>query len=183
MIKKIVNNNKLINLITVLISLLVFMFFIIYVLPLEMKSSIEMGLLNMPDTKLFYTRNELYQIAESYSLVGRSYYIQRRFTFDIMWPLSYMSFIFTSCGYLLRKLKLEETLLFKSLNLILLGVLFDFLENIFVSIVMALYPVKALGIDVMAGVFTLFKWIFIIFSFVGFIVLIALFIFKKIRVK
>ena len=43
----------------------------------------------------------------------------------------------------------------------LLGALFDYLENVSTSVVMVRYPSPTAVVDVLAGVFTLIKWIFV----------------------
>jgi hypothetical protein len=174
---------KVFNIYVVIASLIAFLLFIFLVLPFEMSKSIELGLLEMPDTKFYYTSTKLYMIAESYLESGRSYYIQRRFSFDIIWPIVYGAFIFITSSYLVIKTKSNKKLVYNSLYLILYGVMFDFLENIFVSIVMAIYPVKTYGIDILAGVMTMFKWIFIYGSFIFLIIILLKYIKIQIKIK
>jgi len=178
-----IKHQKIFNIYLVLASLVLFMLFIIFVLPNEMSRTIELGLLEIPDTKFYYTQTMLYQMAESYLESGRAYYIQRRFSFDIVWPLVYGAFIFISSSYIVIKAKFKNKLFFNSLYLILYGVMFDFLENIFVSIVMAIYPVKSYGIDILAGVMTMFKWILIYGSFIFLLIILFKYIEIKLKVR
>ena len=53
------------------------------------------------------------------------------------------------------------------MNLVpLLGMLFDYLENLATSLVMARFPARTLIIDFLAPIFTLLKWGLISTSFV-----------------
>ena len=72
---------------------------------------------------------------------------------------------------------------YKVLNLIpLLGLTFDFLENLSASLVMLRYPSLTPGLDFLVPVFTFFKWIFLGISFVILITLLVLFL-KRILTK
>ena len=47
----------------------------------------------------------------------------------------------------------------------MLGVLFDYLENLATSLVMARFPAQTLVVDLLAGPLTLVKWLFVGGSF------------------
>jgi len=118
-----------------------------------------------PDTSLFYKSENLYRFAEVYGEEGRTAYIRARFTFDVIWPITYLIFLVTSISWLLRKANLNGSN-WGLLNLVpILGTIFDFFENGSTAVVMARFPQKTIIIDTLAGVFTLFKWIFIVGSF------------------
>ncbi len=119
-----------------------------------------------PDTSLLYTPGDLYQMAEAYGPEGRAAYIRIRFTFDLLWPVLYTFFLATSASWLLRR-ALPASSRLQRLNLVpVLGMLFDYLENICAALVMGRYPAHTPGIDVLAPVFTFLKWIFIGGSFI-----------------
>jgi hypothetical protein len=151
----------------VVASLVVFLFFMIVILPqqsaLAEQYSADVG---SPDTSFYYSSQRLYEMAESYGLEGRQSYIQARFTFDLVWPLAYTLFLLLSISWIIKGLNLKAHP-WRRLNLVpLIGLVFDYLENIFASIIMARYPAKTIVISSIAGIFTSLKWIFIGGSFV-----------------
>jgi hypothetical protein len=156
-----------------LVSTLVFAFFIAVVLPSQSALAIENGLLESIDTSWFYNARQLYEIAQSYGENGRSFYITQRWTFDLVWPLVYFSFIFSLSTLLYKSIGLSK------MNTWLLvfswfSVGFDYLENIMVSIVMFRYPAQTWIIADLAGTVTSLKWIFLTLSFIVLFLLIIL---------
>jgi hypothetical protein len=154
---------KISNFYTMLFSLLLFIFFLVIVLPNEQIRSTEMtNQSRSPDTSFFYTANDLYEIASSYGEEGRLYYIQSRFSFDIVWPLAYTSFLVFTPLYLFKKTKKNN----KNLVMFaLLAFLFDILENSFASIVMARFPKLSPGIAHITPLMTMLKWITLSIAF------------------
>ncbi len=117
-----------------------------------------------PDLSTFYTVEELYSWAELYGESGRMSYIRTRFTFDIIWPLIYTGFLVSSIGSVTHGRYSESTT--KKLVLIpILGLLFDYLENISTSVIMWRYPTRTPIIDLAATMITPLKWIFLGASF------------------
>ena len=150
-----------------LAGLLVFLLFTATVLPAQAARAEEVsGDAGSPDSSFFYSTDDLYQYAEAYGESGRSAYIRARFTFDIIWPLVYLFFLGTSLSWALHRALPAESK-WRLLNLFpVLGWLFDWLENISASIVMANYPDQTPIVDVLTTVFTPIKWIFVNGSFV-----------------
>jgi hypothetical protein len=147
-----------------LITLIIFVVFIIFVLPNESQKSEALGLISGPDTSLFYSADELYRIADAYGIIGRQFYIRQRFTFDIIWPIVYGSFLYINSIYFYKKNNFNKHTYL--LYLPIIAVVFDYLENIMTSIVMYRYPNQTLLLDHMAGFMTAFKWITLSASFV-----------------
>jgi len=147
--------------------LLIFFAFSGLVLPDQaVKAEFYAGEIGSPDTSLFYTSDDLYRFAEAFGVDGRTAYIRARFTFDVIWPITYLAFLVTSISWLLRKANLQNSK-WGLLNLVpVIGAAFDFIENGSAAIVIARYPQTTIMIDVLAGVFTLLKWVFIVGSFV-----------------
>ena len=165
-----------------LAGLLVFLLFTATVLPAQSARAEEVsGDAGSPDMSFFYSAADLYQYADAYGESGRSAYIRARFTFDIIWPLVYLFFLATSLGWaLLRFVPLESK--WRLLNLFpVLGWLFDWLENIGASIVMANYPVQTPVVDVLTTLFTPIKWIFVGGSFVLLAGALLLALWKRLR--
>jgi hypothetical protein len=144
-----------------LACLVIFLAFTIIVLPAQSsKAKLYSGTAGSPDTTFFYTAGDLYKTAEAYGQAGRNEYIKARFTFDLIWPQVYMAFLTTAISWLFLRLDLDGEL-WKRVNLVpIFGVLFDYLENISTSIVMARYPDPTPIISSLAPIFTFVKWIF-----------------------
>ncbi len=161
--------------IVTLVCLLIFLVFSGLVLPEQAaKADSYAGEAGSPDTSLFYTSEDLYRFAESYGEEGRTAYIRARFTFDVIWPITYLAFLATAISWLLRKTNLPSSS-WGLLNLVpFIGTAFDFIENSMAAIVMARYPQTTIVIDELAGVFTLLKWVFITGSFVLLVISIIL---------
>lgn len=148
-----------------LIALLIFIIFLVAVLPWESERSSErLGFDRTPDTSFIYNQADLYEMAEAYGEEGRSYYIHSRFTFDIIWPLVYFFFLWSGITLVLKRF--SSRLIRGLLLLPLFGAVFDFLENSGASLVMYRYPAETILIDQLTPVFTFFKWIFIYSSFI-----------------
>jgi len=161
-----------------LLSTIVFVLFIIIVLPQQSNLASSYGLIESVDTSWFYNAKDLYQIAESYGSSGRQFYIYQRWTFDLVWPFVYFSFIFSLSALLYKSIGLSKINRW-ILSFVWLGIGFDFLENIMVSLVMFRYPALTFIIADFAGTATSLKWIFI---GLGFLVLILLAILKIIQI-
>jgi hypothetical protein len=110
----------------------------------------------------------LYGWAESYGEEGRDSYIRTRFTFDILWPIIYTGFLFSSIGGLLYRSGLQDSIVDRLLLLPLGSLVFDYLENISSSIVMWRYPIRTPLVGYAVTFFTPFKWIILGFSFLAF---------------
>ncbi|MFN8433627.1 MAG: hypothetical protein U0V18_06380 [Anaerolineales bacterium] len=164
-----------------LTGLLVFVLFMIFVLPQQAQKAEAYSGGTSPDTSYIYSARDLYQMAEEYGVEGRSAYIYARFTFDLVFPLAYLFFLTTSISWLLKH-GLSENSRWRMLNLFpLAGAIFDYLENISTSLVLGRYPSQTPVIDVLAPVFTAIKWFFVNGSFVLLLVAIVLALWKRLR--
>lgn len=153
--------------IVTLACLIIFLLFSALVLPGQSrKAAVYSGEVGSPDTSLYYSAEELFQFAEAYGADGRTEYNRARFTFDLVFPLVYLAFLTTSISWIFRKLNVHDQK-YAWLNLVpFAAVIFDFLENISAALVMARYPQPIWLIDHLAGIFTLFKWVFLACSFI-----------------
>lgn len=145
-----------------LITLILFLLFTALILPAQTaRIETDVGDARSPDMSFYYTPAELYQMAESYGEDGRQAYIKARFTFDLIWPLIYMMFFTVGISWVYgRAFELDSPL--QRVNLVpVLGALFDYLENLSTSLVMARYPNITVGVDTLATIFTMVKWIFV----------------------
>jgi len=161
-----------------LIAIVIFMVFILLVLPNESERSEKYFKDSpAPDSSFLYSGEDLYRMAENFGAEGRAYYIRSRFTFDIVWPLAYGLFLCTAMVYLGRRLKHTKT---RYLILLpILGVLLDYMENTGASLVMLMYPARVPILPHIVPIFTTAKWLSI---GAGFIALLLLIIYRGIAV-
>ncbi len=162
-----------------LITLIIFIVFVIFVLPNESQKSEALYLFSGPDTSFFYSADELYRIADAYGIIGRQFYIRQRFTFDIIWPIVYGSFLYINSIYFYKKKNINKHTYL--LYLPIVAVVFDYLENIMTSIVMYRYPNQTLILDHMAGFMTSLKWITLSTSFVVLVYFICIYSMNKLK--
>lgn len=158
-----------------------FMIFLIVILPNEAQKSDALGLMTSPDTSFFYTKQTLYEIAHAYGFIGRSFYIKQRFTFDLVWPLVYGSFLFINSVYLYQKNQFSKYRILLLLPLV--AVVFDYLENIMASIVMYRYPSETMIVADLAGFMTALKWLSLSLSFIIIVVLFSMALLRFVRNK
>lgn len=109
-----------------------------------------------PDTTLFYSVNELKDIATIYGSNGAIFYLFSRLTFDLMFPFVYFAFLWM----LTRKLSIDALKPWIK-KILILGVAFDFLENISVSIVLLSHPLASDTLYIIAMITSMTKWIFL----------------------
>jgi len=166
----------------VLVAILVFMLFMIFVLPDQAAKAEEYAKgSGSPDTSFFYTPERLFELAEAYGEEGRQAYVRARFTFDLVFPLAYVFFLATTISWLLNKC-LDAGSSWRKLNLApILGGIFDLLENSSTSLVMAGYPERRFLVAQLAPIMTLVKWVFVYGSFVILMVFLGVWIFRSVK--
>ena len=165
-----------------LIFLLVFLMFMAYVLPGQSSKAQEAtGGADSPDTSFFYSAGDLNRMAQSYGQEGRDAYIRARFTFDLIWPIVYTAFLCTSISWLYhRAFPMDSP--WQRMNLLpLAAILFDLLENISTSLVMAQYPSPVPLAAALAPYFTLAKWILVMACFVLLIIGVGAALWRRLR--
>ena len=164
-----------------LLGLVVFVLFMIFILPQQSQKAEAYSGGTSPDTSYFYSAQDLYRMADDYGPEGRAAYIHARFTFDLIFPLAYLFFLVTSISWLFARAFPSDSR-WRLLNLFpLAGAVFDYLENISTSLVMGRYPDPTPVIDFLAPVFTLVKWVFVNGSFVILMIGLFLVLWKKVR--
>lgn len=143
-----------------LLAFLIFVGFSIIFLPDQAKKSAVFSEgIGAPDTSLFYTPTDLYNMADTYGVEGRQAYIKARFTFDLVFPFIYTLFLITSLSIILARV-FPFHHRYRLLNLVpFIAMIFDFLENISTSLVLARFPQPTIIIDWLAPIFTIIKWI------------------------
>ncbi len=151
-----------------IIAMVIFALVVAFVLPVQAEHAEAVsGGAGSPDTSFFYTRTDLYDMADAYGAEGRAAYIRARFTFDLVFPLTYLFFLATSISWVLSRAVPNPESRWRLSNLFpIFGALFDYFENISASLVMANYPQQTFLFDMLAPIFTLVKWFFVNGSFV-----------------
>ena len=131
-----------------------------------------------PDMSFYYSSQQLYEMAEAYGEDGRVAYIRARFSFDLIWPIVYTFFLTTAISWVFsHSFPIESRWRWANLMPIL-GMIFDYLENISTSLVMWRYPFPVPVIAWFASVFTPVKWFFVIGSFMLLLIGVVLLIWK-----
>jgi hypothetical protein len=150
-----------------LTALVVFVLFTALVLPWQAASA-ERNTADAgtPDLSFYYSDGDLYRMAEAYGEQGRETYIRVRFTFDLLWPLVYTFFLTTAISWLNARAFREDSLWQRANLAPVLGMVFDYLENISTSLVMLRYPQPTPVVDWLAPIFTSVKWVFVGGSFI-----------------
>lgn len=141
-------------------GIIVFLLFVIFVFPSQASMDAAPGEQYFsPDTSLWYSSADLYQLAERYGEDGRAEFVKAHFTFDLVWPAVYLFTLLMATSWVFGKLTTPESG-WRWVNLLpIAGVIFDLMENISTSLVMVLYPGQAPVIAALAPIFTLVKWV------------------------
>jgi hypothetical protein len=145
-----------------LVALVIFVLFMVLVLPRQAATAEgETGASDSPDTSFYYSPGDLYDMAAAYGQEGRAAYVRARFTFDLVWPLVYAFFLTAAIGWLYGR-AFPAGSRWQLTNLApVLGLAFDYLENLATSLVMVRYPAQTAVVDQLAPLFTLLKWLFL----------------------
>lgn len=147
------------------LALVVFLLFAGLVLPGQAASAeTYSGNAGSPDLSFYYSAQDLYHMTEVYGDQGRGAYVRARFTFDLIWPLVYTFFLCTAISWVYTRAFTADSL-WRGANLVpVLAMLFDYLENLSVSLVMLRYPYPTIMVDSLAPLFTMLKWVLVIGS-------------------
>jgi hypothetical protein len=142
-----------------LVALLIFVLFTSLVLPAQAESADELSAgAATPDLSIYYTAQDLYHWAEVYGPQGRKAYIRTRLTFDVIWPLVYTFFLATALSWTYARGFAPESVWQRANLAPVLGMIFDFLENVSTSLIMLRFPDVTPILDSLAGIFTMVKW-------------------------
>lgn len=159
----------------------IFLLFVAIILPFVASFTTEqIGVSESPDTLFSFDINTYYELMNAYGEEGRNFYILIRWTFDVVWPLTYFTFLFSSIGYLLKKMYMKRYYL---LMLPVISVSLDFFENIVVTIAMTIYPVEVDALIVLLMGASLFKWVFITITFIVLTGLLIRNMYRTIKIK
>ena len=136
------------------------------------------GGLPILDSRLSYTFAEVEHLFMVLGEQGRQLYTTLQ-VLDLIFPLGYgMSMTLALAGVITRLLPKGHPME-KTVFIPILGMIFDYLENITIAILIASYPNLSPLVVNVAGIFTLLKWSFIILALVLLVVLAILALSKK----
>jgi hypothetical protein len=151
---------------TALLATLIFAAFMAFVLPGQAEQAgAYTGEAGSPDQSFFYSADDIRIMAESYGPEGRQAYTRARFTFDLVFPFVYGFFFVALIGWGLSKWAEAGSRWRRLVFVPVLGMVFDFLENIAAATVMARFPAEAPVAAALAPVFSAVKWVFVGGSF------------------
>jgi uncharacterized protein YhhL (DUF1145 family) len=106
---------------------------------------------------VFYSPQSLYALLDQYGQQGRDFYVKSALLFDFIFPLQYSVF-FTSLAYIIYRnlsggVALGKAIFFLGIALCLS----DWLENIFLLLVIYCYPGEIAALAYLANAMTLLK--------------------------
>lgn len=160
---------------TKVVVTVIFLLFVSIVLPyVSSMTSKVTGVTESPDTSFFYQSEKIFDLAESYGESGRDFYIMIRWTFDVIWPMVYGSFLYVMMKWIQKGFKLNKLTL-----LPIAGVVFDFIENICATLIFWAYPTRLEGLAKVIPYITMIKWIAIGISFAAIIIGFIIQVWKK----
>jgi hypothetical protein len=159
------------SLIIAAVATIVFAVFIVVILPwVSAYTSANIGGLGSPDTTFLYSGRQLYAIADSYGADGRRLYVILRWTFDLLWPMAYAWFLVSWTRWLASFYQQSWV---KQLYWIpIAAMLFDYLENSLVTIVMLLFPKPLYELGTIVSLVGLVKWSTLSVAFVVILILV-----------
>jgi len=148
-----------------IMATILFVIFLVGVLPFIARFSAEkIGVAESPDTMLFYNDEELYDMVEAYGEKGREIYIILRWTFDLIWPLVYMSCLLSGLILFYKDL-INIPLKYPIYTVGFLGAVLDYIENIGNTIIMSRFPTRLSYVVKISALATLSKWSLIAIGF------------------
>lgn len=155
-----------------ILTLSVMVLFMITVLPNQSASAKQSsGSLESPDTSFFYSPGDLLQMADDFGEEGREDYIHSRWTFDLIFPLVYISFLAVGISWFYQhQEKSPDWVGYTNLLPILAGA-FDYTENIAASLFMAQYPDLIPGLPFFTSLISAIKWLLVGGSFLFYFIL------------
>lgn len=174
--------NRISKIWVMLVALAAMILFMIIILPGQAAAAEQnAGDSISPDTSFFYAPEDLLRAAEEYGEKGRQAYIQARWTFDLVFPLVYISFLATGISWFSQSWKHSTDWISYTNLLPIAAGLFDYLENIGASLVMAIYPSQSSGLALITSIFSGIKWLLIGASFLAYFALAGAALFQWIQ--
>lgn len=107
--------------------------------------------------------SKVYEMIEDYGPEARKSYLLIEITVDVVYPIIY-AFLFSVILFVFYE-KLGVKAPIKSIYLLpFLTLLFDYAENLFIVLMLSLYPTKVMAFAYLCSAFTALKWATLILS-------------------
>lgn len=113
-----------------LFAIVLFVIAMIFFLPMMDKAN---GELETPDSDFWYDAKRLSEIRLSYDDEQAKNYVETRWTYDVVWPIVYGFFMFSTIRYMTQSLKKRNIVSILRV-LPFVAVFFDFIENTMCSL-------------------------------------------------
>jgi hypothetical protein len=133
------------------------------------------------DLEFFFTAERAYQLIATYNEAVRNFYVPFELTADIIYPTLYGTYLALLISFLLKiNFQNIDNQSVKVLNLLPLGAsIFDFLENIGITILVSNYQTRLDTLATLTGLMGGIKWIFAILSLLTLLILFVRWILKR----
>lgn len=115
---------------------------------------------NILDFELGYSAQKAYNMLTQLGADGRTFYISRIIPLDFPFPAAYMAFYFAWIAFLLKRIDSNRPLLNLFLLFPVLAMLFDWIENVFIIIMLKQYPSAVQAVYTVGSCVTILKFIF-----------------------
>lgn len=137
----------------------------------------------IPDLNFGNSADHIYQTMESFGKYGRQYYLTRFFVVDYIYAIFYASFYSYTIAFLLRKIGIKKKRLFYICLLPILGMFFDWLENLLLGLVIMKWPDKGTALCVLSNICTMTKFLLVYCSLILVIVFLIYYLHQMIKIK
>jgi len=141
------------------------------------------GGIGILDLHFSYTVQEIYETLFLQGVAGRSYYLTTFFIIDFIYPLTYAFFYSVVISYFFKVLKIKNKIVNYFIILPFIGMAFDYLENLFLSIILMKYPTELFYLGLISSYCTKIKILCVYLSLLIAILLFLVILFKKIKIS
>lgn len=115
--------------------------------------------LGILDLHFGYGMDTVKQLMEDLGEAGRSYYKDTFYLYDTFYPIAYMLFYTLSLAYMLKKLEIKKAILHLVIVLPVLGMIFDWLENLSIRQILLDYPAISKALLSLSNTATIMKFL------------------------
>ena len=140
-------------LILIFLGLFIGMMYIIPMIPIDPGLSNNESL----DLPSFNTPAKIYSLLESYGSTGRTQIIWLATTWDLVFPISYTMLFGILISWLLQR-GVNTRSIWRKLNLVVLGGVFDLLENTCTVLLVLIFPTQLIVLAWLKTIFTMIKY-------------------------
>ncbi len=156
------SNKPLLYLLSIVLLFAAWLYFTLQIFP-SVEFPFENEELKILDVRLWYSSEDVFELFRSFGNQGRSIYLYQVAVIDMIYPLVYGFFLF-----LIIRLLSNRYLFFKQHSVFVYFPLFaasaDILENLNTVLMLYLFPKVIDILCVMGSIFSLSKWLLVVFS-------------------